>query len=64
MYQQFWIVDPDYARFMDVLRYNQPTESQLDEFKKDVLCQPDFLQDQEICQAFNNRKDTSIMTVS
>ena len=65
LYQQFRIVDPEYARFVDLLRYSQPTQSQLDDFQQDiVVCQDGDLQDCEISQAFSNQPETSIMTVS
>ena len=48
LYQQFRIVDPHYAHFIDVLRYHQPTQ----------------LQDEQIFSAFLLNTETSIMTVS
>ena len=65
LYQQFRIVDPQYARFIDVLRYHQPTQAELDNFQQPlVLCQLGQLQDEQIFSAFLRNTETSIMTVS
>lgn len=37
LYQQFRIVDRDYAAFVDLLRYLQPTQDQLDDFQQSVV---------------------------
>ena len=46
LYQQFTIVDLQYARFLDLLRHHQPTQAELDNFQEPlVLYQPGQLQD-------------------
>lgn len=65
LYQQFRILDAEYARFVDFLRYNQPTQVQVDEFQADVvLCPRGDLLDDQIYSACNHCQETSIMTVS
>ena len=50
LYQQFRIVDRDYAAFVDLLRY--------------LLCPTGFLDDDQLYGAFANTRDTVIMTIS
>lgn len=65
LYQQFRILDADYASFVDLVHYVQPTQAQLDEFQEAVvLCEPGYLEDDQIFLAFSRRQDTTIMTVS
>ena len=65
LYQQFRIQDKEYATFVDLIRYNQPTQEQLDVFQRDlVLCPPGELSDEELWRAFRSQSDVSIMTVS
>ena len=65
LYQQFRILDADYARFVDFVRYTQPRQRQLDEFQADVvLCPSGDLLDGQIYGAYNRCQETSIMTVS
>ena len=65
LYQQFRILDKEYASFVDLIQYNQPTQEQLDVFQRDlVLCPPGELTDEQLWQAFQSHSDVSIMTVS
>lgn len=65
LYQQFRIVDAEYARFIDLLRYSQPSQLQLDDFQEDiVLCPNEDVEDRDISHAFSNQPECSIMTVS
>ena len=65
LYQQFRVVDKDYAAFLDILRYLQPTQEQLDEFQRGiVLCSSGILSDQQIYEAHSKTADTVITTVS
>ncbi len=59
------IVDAEYACFIDLLRYTQPSQAQLGEFQKEILlCEAEELQDWEIADSFSSNPDTAIMTVS
>ena len=65
LYQQFRILDKEYEAFVEMVRYLQPTQRQLDEFQEDVvLCAAGHLEDEQIFHAFNHNSDTTIMTVS
>ena len=65
LYQQFHVVDKDYAAFLDIIRYLQPTQQQLEDFQENlVLCPSGVLADEEIFQAYSRTPDTIIMTVS
>ena len=65
LYQQFRVLDRDYGDFLDLLRYLQPTQQQLDEFQQSlVLCPSGPLDDDQLFQAFNHTSNTVIMTVS
>ena len=65
LYQEFRIIDPDYARFIDLIRYTQPTQQQVDNFQKGrVLCPSGDLSDDQPWEAFSSHTDASIMTVS
>ena len=49
LYQQFRVLDKDYAAFLDIIRYLQPTQHQLDEFQSSlVLCPSGIVADEEI----------------
>ena len=65
LYQQFRVLDKDYAAFLDINRYLQPTQHQLDEFQSPlVLCPSGIFADEDIFHAYSNTADTVIMTVS
>ena len=65
LYQQFRIVDKEYEAFVEMVRYQQPTQRQLDQFQQDlVLCPAGCLADEDIYRAFSRQAQTSIMTVS
>ena len=65
LYEQFRVVDKDYATFLDIIRYLQPTQQQLEDFQENlVLCPSGVLADEEIFQAYSRTPDTIIMTVS
>ena len=49
LYQQFRVLDKDYAAFLDIIRYLRPTQHQLDEFQSSlVLCPSGIVADEEI----------------
>ena len=65
LYQQFRIIDLDYAWFIDLIHYTQPTQQQVDDFQKGrVLCPSGDLSDDQLWEAFSSHTDASIMTVS
>ena len=65
LYQKFRIVDKEYKAFVEMVRYQQPTQRQLDQFQQDlVLCPAGCLADEDIYRAFSRQAQTSIMTVS
>lgn len=57
-------MDAEYARFVDFLRYNQPTKEQVEDFQDVVLYTAGELLDDQIYAAYNRSQETSIMTVS
>lgn len=65
LYQQFCIVNPDYARFVHLIWYTQPTQQQVNDFQQGrVLCPPGDLLDNQLWEAFTSHAEASIMTVS
>ena len=65
LYQQFRIVDEEYAKLLDLICYTQPTQEQLDRIQHDmILCPEGDLSDEDIWQAFQSRDVVTIMTVS
>ena len=55
----------EYARFLDLIRYIQPTQQQVDDLQKGrVLCPSGDLSDDQLSEAFASHTDTSIMMVS
>ena len=54
LYQQFCVVDKDYAAFLDIVRYLQPTQQQLEDFQENlVLCPSGVPANEEIFQAYS-----------
>ena len=50
---------------MEMVRYVQPTQQQLNQFQEDLLlCPPGCLTDEDIYRAFSRQAQTTIMTVS
>ena len=65
LYQQFRIIDPEYAKFLDFIRFIVPTQQQVDAMQTGiVLCPEGELSDENIWQAYQKHSDTTIMTVS
>ena len=65
LYQQFRIIDPEYAKFLDFIRFIVPTQQQVDAMQtRIVLCPEGELSDENIWQAYQKHSDTTIMTVS
>ena len=65
LYQQFRIVDEQYGRFLDLIRYTQPTQQQLDSVQENmILCSEGDLSDNDIWQAFMSKDASTVMTVS
>ena len=65
LYQQFRITDPQYAAFLDFIRYTQPTQDQVDRMQEGiVLCDPGPVTDHQLWSAFNVHPQSSVMTVS
>ena len=54
LYQQFCITDPEYAAFLDFIRFTQPTQDQVNRMQEGiVLCPPGPLCDKQLWSAFN-----------
>ena len=65
LYQQFRIIDPEYAKFLDFIRFMVPSQHQVDAMQTGiVLCPEGALTDQDIWQAYQKHSDATIMTVS
>ena len=65
LHQQFRIVDPEYATFLDLIRFIHPTQEQVDNMQHGiVLCPEGQLTDQQIWTAFQSHPNSSLMTVS
>ena len=65
LYHQFRIVDEDYGRFLDLIRYTQPTQQQLDSVQENmILCPEGDLSDHDIWRAFMSKDASTVMTVS
>ena len=65
LYQQFRIVDEEYGRFLDLIRYTQPTQQLLDSVQQNmILCPEGDLSDNDIWQAFMSKYASTVMTVS
>ena len=65
LYQQFRIIDPEYANFLDFIRFIVPSQQQVDAMQTGiVLCPEGELSDEDIWQAYQKHSDATIMTVS
>ena len=65
LYQQFRITDPQYAAFLDFIRYTQPTQQQVDRMQEGIiLCEPGPITDNQLWTAFHLHPQSSVMTVS
>lgn len=65
LYQQFGIVDEEYGKFLDLIRYTQQTQQQLHSVQQNmILCPEDDLSDNDIWQAFMSKDASTVMTVS
>ena len=65
LHQQFRIVDPKYAAFLDLIRFIRPTQEQVDKMQDGiVLCPEGQLTDQQIRTAFQSHPNSTVMTVS
>lgn len=65
LYQQFRRVDEEYGRFLDLIRYTQPTQQPLDSVQENmILCPEGDLSDNDIWQAFMSKDASTVMTVS
>ena len=65
LYQQFPIIDPEYAKFLDFIRFIVPSQQQVDAMQTGiVLCPEGELSDENIWQAYQKHSDATIMTVS
>ena len=63
--KQFRILDKDHEDFVEMIRYLQPTQRQLDDFQQNLVIYPRGpLQDEQLYKAFSQQSDTLIMTVS
>ena len=63
--QQFRIVDPEYAAFLDLIRFIRPTQEQVDNMQHSiVLCPEGQLIDRQIWTAFQTHPSSTVMTVS
>ena len=65
LHQQFRIVDPKYAAFLDLIRFIRPTQEQVDKMQDGiVLCPEGQLTDRQIWTAFQSHPNSTVMTVS
>ena len=65
LHQQFRIVDPQYAAFLDLIRFIRPTQEQVDKMQDGiVLCPEGELSNRQIWTAFQRHPDSTVMTVS
>lgn len=65
LYQQFRILDSNYASFIDFIRHMQPSQEQIDNFQENIVLYPTGpIDNQCIFEAFNKSSNTTIMTVS
>ena len=65
LYQQFRIVDPEYTKFLDFIRFNHPTQQQVDDMQRGIILCPDGdLSDGDIWCTYQKHPDAPIMTVS
>lgn len=65
LYQQFRIVDPEYAKFLDYIRFMPPSQQQVDDMQSGiVLCPDGDLSDDDIWCAYQQHPQAAIMTVS
>lgn len=65
LYQQFCITDPDYASFLDCIRFTQLTQQWVDWLQEGIaLCPLGLLPDNQIWQAYTIHADATVMTVS
>ena len=65
LYQQFRIIDPEYAKFLDFIRFIVPSQQQVDAMQTGiVLCPEGELSDEDIWHAYQKHSDATIMTVS
>ena len=65
LYQQFRIIDLEYAKFLDFIRFMLPSQQQVDEMQTGiVLCPEGELSDEDIWHTYQQHSDATIMTVS
>ena len=65
LYQQFRIIDPEYGKFLNFIRFTVPNQDQVDAMQSGiVLCPEGELTDQEIWEAYQTHSEATIMTVS
>ena len=65
LYQQFRIIDPEYAKFLDFIRFMLPSQQQVHEMQtRIVLCNEGELSDEDIWHTYQQNSDATIMTVS
>ena len=63
--QQFRVVDPEYAAFLDLIRFIHPTQEKVDKMQDGiVLCPEGQLTDRQIWTAFQSHPNSTVMTVS
>ena len=65
LYQQFRIIDLEYAKFLDFIRFMLPSQQQVDEMQNGiVLCPEGELPDDDIWHAYQQHSEATTMTVS
>ena len=65
LYQQFRIIDPEYAKFLDFIRFLLPTQQQVHQMQTGIVLGPEGeLSDQDMWDAYQQQSDCTIMTVS
>lgn len=56
LHKQFCILDKEYEAFVEMVRYLQPSQQQLDHFQEDLVLCPAGILDKRVCPEFCNKK--------
>ena len=64
LYQQFPIIDPEYAKFLDFIRFIVPTQQQVDAMQTGIVLCPEGELSEKISGRPIKHSDATIMTVS
>ena len=60
LYQQFCVIDPEYAKLLDFIRILLLSQQQVDEMQRGiVLCPEGQLSDEDIWEAYQQHSDST-----